>query len=958
MIHRRRALMFSLCLVVALVAPQMINSPGALAASPNLVISQVYGGGGNAGAPYTNDFIELFNRGTAPVALNGLSVQYASATGTGNLGATESQLTELPNISLAPGQYFLIQEASGGSNGVALPSPDLVDATPINMSATGGKVALISGTASLGCNGGSAPCDATATARIIDLVGFGNANFFEGTAAPAPSNTTAILRASGGATDTDNNAADFVTGTPTPRNSGGTPTQTPTPTETPTPSCARVDTPIGQVQGNGAATPINGQTATVEGVVVGDYEGASPGLRGFYLQDNGDGDTATSDGIFVFESDNANRVSVGDVVQVTGVVGENQGQTQISSTRDVVACGTTGSVTPVEVDLPLPTDEYLERFEGMLVRFPETLYVTEHFQLGRFGQVVLSSEDRLRQPTNVVLPGDPARALQAANDLNQIIVDDNSQAQNPDPILFARGGQPLSAANTLRGGDTISGLQGVLTYTWGGNSASPNAYRVRPVGALGGGVPNFQPTNPRPTSVPDVGGNLKVASFNVLNYFVTIDPNTNDSDSFTADNVCGPQNDQECRGADNTGNTTPANTIERDRQEAKLIDALLDINADVYGLIELENTAGVEPLARLVDLLNARAGAGTFAYIDTGVIGSDAIKVGIIYKPASVTPVPGATFIDTDPIHNRPPLAQTFESANGGRFTVVVNHFKSKGSCPSDPADPNADQGDGQSCWNPVRVEQANRLVSFINQIVIPGANDPDVLLIGDLNSYAREDPIRALESAGYTNMVAQFSGENAYSYVFDGQWGYLDHALASSSLEDQVTGATDYHINADEPPVLDYNVEFKSPGQVDTLYAADEFRTSDHDPVLIGLDLAVTCNGQVPTIVDNGRGDNDARPGFIRGTNGDDIIAGTAGNDTIDGGNGNDTICGFYGNDVLRGGNGRDTLNGGNGSDQLLGENGDDRLTGGRNADTFAGGRGDDLITDFNATEGDTGSN
>ncbi|HEX2996441.1 MAG TPA: lamin tail domain-containing protein, partial [Anaerolineales bacterium] len=190
----------------------------ARAISPDIVISQVYGGGGNSGAPYTHDFIELFNRGTSTVSLNGWSVQYASATGTGNFGASSTQLTELPNTSLAPGQYLLIQEASGAV-GSPLPTPDATDATPINLSGTNGKVALVSTTASLGCNGGSNPCSASQLAMIVDLVGYGNANFFEGSgAAPVLSNSTSAFRAGNGCVDTDNNASDFSAGTPAARN--------------------------------------------------------------------------------------------------------------------------------------------------------------------------------------------------------------------------------------------------------------------------------------------------------------------------------------------------------------------------------------------------------------------------------------------------------------------------------------------------------------------------------------------------------------------------------------------------------------------------------------------------------------------------------------------------------------------------------------------------------------------
>ena len=215
--NRKFNKIFSVITILALML-MALPMQSASAVSPNIVISQVYGGGGNTGAPYTHDFIELFNRGPSTVSLAGWSVQYASATGTGNFGANSGQLTELPSISLAPGQYFLIQEASTAAVGSPLPTPDVVDATPISMSGSAGKVALVNTTASLGCNGGSTPCSPAQLAQIIDLIGYGGANFYEAAAAPTLSNTTSASRAGNGCTDTDNNATDFTAGAPAPRN--------------------------------------------------------------------------------------------------------------------------------------------------------------------------------------------------------------------------------------------------------------------------------------------------------------------------------------------------------------------------------------------------------------------------------------------------------------------------------------------------------------------------------------------------------------------------------------------------------------------------------------------------------------------------------------------------------------------------------------------------------------------
>ena len=605
---------------------------------------------------------------------------------------------------------------------------------------------------------------------------------------------------------------------------------------TPYDVCAQAYTPIPQIQGSGATVALTG-TRTTQGVVVADYEGPSPALRGFFIQDpTGDGDPATSDGIFVFEGSNLDTVSVGDLVRVTGNAGENQGQSQIS-VGNIVQCGT-GSVTPTDVTFPVPSADFLERYEGMLVRLPQTMYVTEHFQLGRFGQVVLSSGGRLQQPTNVVAPGEPALTMQAANNLNKIILDDASQAQNPDPILFARGGEPLSASNTLRGGDTATGIVGVLNYTWAGNSASGNAYRVRPVSALGGYY-NFEPANPRPTAAPEVGGSLKVASMNLLNYFNTFDGLPDNVDNCSL-GVGGGATD--CRGADTAA--------EFERQWAKTVAAILSVDPDVLAVNEVEND-GYGPdsaLAQLVDRLNAATAPDTYAYIDvdarTGqvnALGTDAIKVGMLYKPARVTLVGQTAALNTvefvnggdgDP-RTRPALAQAFlQNSDGAIFTMVANHFKSKGSACDAP-----DAGDGQGNCNTVRVNAATELANWLAGDPT-GTGDADVLIAGDLNSYAMEDPVTVLKNAGYTNLIAQFGGADAYSYVFDGQWGYLDHALASPSLVDQVTGAAEYHINADEPSVLDYNTDFKTANLQTVLYAPDMYRVSDHDPVVVGLEL------------------------------------------------------------------------------------------------------------------------
>jgi hypothetical protein len=582
--------------------------------------------------------------------------------------------------------------------------------------------------------------------------------------------------------------------------------------------CGDPATAIHVVQGSGLTSPEAGNTHSVEGVVVGDFQTEAT-IRGFFLQeDDGDvdADPLTSEGLFIYDNYfNAGGVdvNVGDFVRVRGAIQEYFGLTEMDSLTQVLICPDPPVATPAALTLPLASSTDLERFEGMAVLLPQTLYVTENYNLGRYGEVLLSSGGRLLQPTNVATPGAAANALQAANDLNQVILDDGSTQQNPDPIDHPAPG--LTAANTLRGADTVTGLAGVVTYTWSGSSGTDN-YRIHPTGTV-----TFTPTNPRPAAPVSVGGSLRVASFNVLNYF----------------------------NGDGQGGGFPtargANTaLEFQRQRDKIIAAILGMDADVVGLMEIENDGygAVSAIQDLVNGLNAAAPAGvSYAIIDPGLpqIGNDEITVGLIYRVETVMPFGPAVTTNAYPFDalNRQPLAQTFaEIATGGRVTVAVNHFKSKGSCPGDGS-VNDDQGDGQGCWNAVRLEAANALAAWLAADPT-GMGDSDSLIIGDLNSYAMEEPITALQGLGYTNLIEAFAGAAAYSYVFEGQAGYLDHALSNAALTPQVTGATVWHINADEPRVLDYNEEFKTAGQVTSLYSANAYRASDHDPAIVGLNL------------------------------------------------------------------------------------------------------------------------
>lgn len=901
---------------------------------PGIVISQVYGGGGNTGAQYRNDFIELYNPGTSAVNLSGLSVQYASATGTGNLGANSAALTPLSG-SIGAGKYVLIHEAAGTGTQPLLPTNDVPDSTPIAMSGTAGKVALVNSTSSLGCNGSSTVCTPAQLALVIDLVGYGNANFFEGGgSAPTLSNSTAALRLVNGCTDTDNNVSDFAVGAPTPRNSASaqfvcpaadlapevvntfpvdgatdfpvsanlsvtfsepvnvtaspswftlacttsgnvstTYTGGPT-TFTLDPSIALTHgenctltvlknqvsdqdlidppnnmilnftvgfspynvcadpafTPIYNIQGSGLSAAITG-TVTTKGVVVGDFEGTAAS-SGFYLQDvTGDGNTATSDGIFVYTG-SSNLVNVGDLVRVSGYARERFNETTINGSNsnsaaatNIVNCGTATLPSVTNVSLPFADASYPERFEGMFVKFPQELVISEYFNYDRFGEIVLAlplnSETRPFTGTSIDEPGAAANARTLANMLSRITLDDVKSAQNPVPLRHPNGND-FALNNSFRGGDKVKDSIGVMGYAF-------NLYRILPTGAA-----TYIQTNPRPIAPDNVGGTLRVAVMNTLNYFVTADYPTGNP----LDNKCGASQTLECRGWDFD------QSAEFTRQRDKLLAALSGLDGDVIGLNELENTPNVDPLADIV------SGLPGYSYINTGVIGTDAIRVGLMYRPAKVVPVGAyqildstddARFIDTK---SRPVLAQTFQDlATGGRFTVAVNHLKSKGSPCTDVSDP--DLLDGQANCSQTRRAAAEALVDWLATDPT-GSGDPDFIILGDLNSYAMEDAIDEVKAGAddivgtnddFVNLINQYQGTYAYSYTFDGQAGYLDHALAINSLHPQVTGATEWHINSDESDVLDYDTSFK-PAAQDALYEPNAYRSSDHDPVVVGLDL------------------------------------------------------------------------------------------------------------------------
>ncbi len=488
-------------------------------------------------------------------------------------------------------------------------------------------------------------------------------------------------------------------------------------------------------------------------------------------------------------------------------------------------CSSDHSVTPTEFELPADSLLDFERLEGMLVTIPQELVISEYYNFDRYGEIVLATQ-RFMTYTAANEPSVDGFAAWLDNlKLNSITLDDGRESQNPDPAIHPNGLE-FTLENRFRGGDLVSDVTGVMDYEF-------SKYRIQPTQGA-----NYTEANPRPEAPELAPGFLKVASFNVLNYFTTIDLGTGHW-------ICGPSGNMECRGAD-----TPE---ELTRQRAKILAALSGIDADIFGIMEIENDhplgEGESPdyaVADLVAGLNAEFGEGTFAYIATGAIGTDAIKQAIIYKPAAVTPVGEFQLLTTavDPRFidtlNRPVLAQVFEdNLTGETFVVAVNHLKSKGSaCTGDP-----DLLDGQGNCNLTRKAAAEALVDWLaNPTYFPDVEN--ALIIGDLNSYDHEDPIDMIKLGAddmedtdddYLDMIAELRGESAYGYVYDGQIGYLDYALANTSLAERIVDVNFWHINADEPDILDYDMTFKQDAQ-DALYAPDAYRSSDHDPVIVTI--------------------------------------------------------------------------------------------------------------------------
>ncbi|WP_082499972.1 ExeM/NucH family extracellular endonuclease [Nocardioides sp. Leaf285] len=838
---RRVALPVAGAFSLAAVVTGLAGAP-ALAApdGSGLVISEVYGGGGNTGAAFTHDFIELYNPTASAISVTGMSVQYRSATG------TSAQVTPLSG-SVPAGGHYLVQQAAGTTPAAALPTPDATGT--IAMSGSNGVVLLASSETPVSTTG-----ELAGAAGVLDAVGYGitPTSFEERNTGVALTNSTSAARTATG-TDSDDNADDFVEGTPVPQSSGGA--------GEPEPEPDPVEATIPEIQGTGAASPLDGDPVTTSGVVT-----AAPRfLYGFYLQTPGTGGSVdpasrtSSDGVFVYYPNGAGSVGVepGDHVEVTGDVDEYAGQTQVvSSAAETTVLDTPAAPVTATTTTAWPaTAAEKEALEGMLYDPTDDFTVTNTFSTHQFGEVGLALGDKpLIQPTEVADAQDTAaiRAVEADNAARAIVLDDASGTTYA-PGTNGKTLTPPYLSNTapVRVGAAATFTDDVI-LTQGGSPSAPT-YRFQPLQTVSG--PDYTATSPATfentrTDAPDEArieadgeSDLKVASFNVLNYFTTLgdadDDNVGDGGCTTFPDKDGDGNSVG-GGCEQRGAWDPQDLA---RQQAKIVSAINALDADVVGLMEIENSLVVdgdadEATETLVAALNADAGAGTWAANPSSTelppaAEMDVISNAIIYKPAAVERTGearalGALSGSGEAFDNaREPIAQAFTPKGGDQpFLFVVNHFKSKGS--------GADDGTGQGNANPDRVAQATALRDWV-----PGVQQESgaegVLLVGDFNSYSQEDPLQVLYQAGYTNIEDGEGADAEYSYSFSGLSGSLDHVLANDAALEAMTGHDIWNINSGESIYMEYSRYNYSPTDFHT---DGPFRSSDHDPVVMGLDL------------------------------------------------------------------------------------------------------------------------
>lgn len=810
----------------------------ATSAQADVVVSQVYGGGGNSGATLRNDFIELFNNGSDPVDLNGWTVQYASAAGT---SWTRTNLSG----SIAAGGYFIVQEAAGTGGTDSLPTPDSTGT--IAMSGTAGKVALVNSTTAL-----VGACPST-DASLIDLVGYGTtASCALGSPTGNLSNTNGALRKDDGCTNTRNNNADFSVVAPTPRNSAAPIKDCAAPPPPPPPV---VVVPIHDVQGPGNSSPFVGQAVVIEGIVT------SRKFNGFFVQaaaNEEDADPLTSEAVFVFTTSAGApaEAQVGNRVQVRGTVAEFTPASDVNQLSATELTFATTSVLDTGNPLPEPividatvlnantAVDFLERYEGMRVSVPELL-VTGPGQ----GNI---NESQATSTSNGVFLGVPAGVARPFREPGISVLDVAPIPATLMPPLYDANPEILRVDSRGTGvtlisvdaGATVSGLVGVLDY-------STSRYTVLPDPGVEAVV--VDTAAPTAVSVPGAG-EITVAGFNLLRFF--------------DDNA-----------ANNTGSSptlTAAAFQARLRKTSNAICQFLH-TPDILGVVEVE---GIDALTALANAINDNL-PGTcdrnphyVAYLAEGNdIGG--IDVGFLVTSAEVAAgLPRVSVKDvvqegkdavivnpngsTSILNDRPPLrlSATISAANGAQYdlTVIANHLRSL----SDVNSATAGSNGWPTAGDRVRDKRAEQALFLANLVQARQSANPDehILLLGDFNAYEFSDGladvmgiITGQEAAAnevrtwldspvfppLLNMTNTSPASDRYSFVFDGSAQTLDHIVVNQALLSSASSVRIEHarLNADfgEDNFGDANVPV---------------RVSDHDPVMAYLAVPTARNADL----------------------------------------------------------------------------------------------------------------
>ena len=603
--------------------------------------------------------------------------------------------------------------------------------------------------------------------------------------------------------------------------------------------CGDEATLISAIQGSESSSAEVGNSVIIEAIVTGTR------TDGFFVQEEAadyDGDDNTSEGLFI---EGSVEVEIGNLVRLYGEVEENYGMTTLAMDNDVSAlnCGVADIAAAVELSMPYELD--LETVEGMVVSVTDAT-VTSTNNLWRFGEIVVSDSIK-RQPSDVAAPlSDAYTSAQESSETSLLTIEDNSSSQYPDALNYF---PTFSYANAIRIGDSIF-ASGPLNYSFG-------TYRINPSDVIE--VTSSREANPAVTE-----GNLSIATFNVLNYF-NGEVDENGDVTFDYD---------ENRGADNA--------VAFELQQGRIVEAIVNLNADVVGLMEIENDGFGEDSAiqALVNAINEELGdSEQYSFIatsDGSEIGTDAITVGLLYKASVVTPEGDATIvampvqqIDEDSLARmRPSLLQSFVHTESDKtFLVAVNHFKSKGSqCAEDMAEEPSEITTIQGSCNAFRVSAAVTLGNALSDENLPERK----VILGDLNAYSAEDPVAVLtdytpESRGYTittavntamndgasveiessfgyhNLAEEFD-EEGFSYWFYGteQVGSLDHVLASEAMLADAIDGSHWNINSVEAYQLQYDqaLRFYPDEEGYAFTDVGPFRSSDHDPFIATFNL------------------------------------------------------------------------------------------------------------------------